>query len=223
LAPIVKTNAPTANAVLTKWTYESRHSTRTTIIPDGCRDLIIERHNNNRVRCFVSQLGRSTYSVNLRAGVHMVGLRMKPGIRIDEPALLRWASHNNPQNLLETDRLDEFCENPRSATDALACLQSDVSSVAEAARRLGISSRTLQRTVRQLTGETPHFWLALARVRRTCRSLHHFERMADAAATFGFADQSHMTREVKRWFAAAPTAIKPGTQLFAQLNESGYG
>jgi len=221
--PIVETNVPTAKAVLAEWSYKSRHDRHTTIIPDGCRDLIIGRHSDNRVRCFVSQLSRSTYSVNLRAGVHMVGLRMKPGIRIDEHALLRWMSHNNPQNLLETGRLDEFCEEPLSATDALACLRSDVSSVAEAARRLGISSRTLQRTVRQLTGETPHYWLALARVRRTCRSLHHFECMADAAATFGFADQSHMTREVRRWFAATPTAIKPGTRLFAQLNESGYG
>ena len=142
---------------------------------------------------------------------------------MDEQALLRWASCNDPQDLLETDRLDEFCERQSSATEALECLQSGVSSVAEAARCLGVSSRTLQRTLKQLTGETPHFWFALARVRRACRSLRDFERLADAALAFGFADQAHMTREVKSWLGATPAAIKPGTALFSRLNQSGYG
>lgn len=78
-------------------------------------------------------------------------------------------------------------------------------------------------TVKRFTGESPHFWLALARIRRACRSLGDSDRLADTAEAFGFADQAHMTRETKRWFGVVPSSIRPGTEVFAQLNESGHG
>ena len=214
---------PKASSVLATWCHnaESRH--QATVIPDGCRDLIIERKGHSANRYLVSELSRHAYSVQISAGTHMIGLRLRPGTCVDEQRLLDWANCSDPREILETDRLDEFCERKFSTVEVLECLQSDVTSVSQAAQRLCVSSRTLQRTVKQCTGESPHFWLALARIRRACRSLGDFDRLADAAAAFGFADQAHMTREAKRWLGVIPSSIGPGTEVFARLNESGYG
>ena len=118
--------------------------------------------------------------------------------------------------------LDEFCKRAAAIDEALECLGSGINSVADASRQLGVSARTLQRTVKHHTGVTPQFWLALSRVRRSSRSLHYYDSLADAAHSFGYADQSHMTREVKRWLGTTPAHIRTNTELYARLIESGY-
>lgn len=55
-----------------------------------------------------------------------------------------------------------------------------------------------------LTGFPPRFWLALAHVYRTGRTLHEFDNLADAAMALGYADQAHMTRDPKRWLGVTP-------------------
>jgi len=212
-----------AASVLDTWAYSTKNDRRAIVIPDGCRDLIVERQNHGDTRCSVTELSCRTHTVSVGAGAHMIGLRLRPGTRVNNRAMLEWASNSRPNEILSSDRIDEFCEHPVAVTEALECLQSGVFSVSQAARYLGVSNRTLQRTVKRLTGATPYFWLALARVRRACRSLSEFERLADAAAAFGFADQAHMTREVRTWFGVTPSVIKPGTEVFTQLGESGYG
>lgn len=217
------TNIRKANSVLAVWACAPEAGRQAIVIPDGCRDLIIEHRSHADTRCFMSELSRRTYAVRLSAGTRMIGLRLKPGTRVDEKALLEWASNRCPDDISKSDRLDEFCERPLAVVEMLECLQSGVSSVSQAARCLGVSRRTLQRTVKKTTGETPCFWLGLARVRRTCRSLGDFGRLADAAAVFGYADQAHMTRDVKAWLGVTPSAVKSGTEIVAQLNEKGYG
>lgn len=217
------TNIHKADSVLAIWTFAAEDHREAIVIPDGCRDLIIEHRSDSDSRCFVSELSRHTYSVCLSAGTHMTGLRLKPGTSVDDQALLDWARTSYQKDILESDQLDEFCERQFAVAEALECLQSGVNSVAQAAQHLGVSPRTLQRTVKRFTGETPFFWFALARVRRTCRYLSEFGRLADAAAAFGYADQAHMTREVKAWLGVTPSAIKPSSEVVAQVDENGYG
>lgn len=211
------------DSVLSVWTFTARETCRTFVIPDGCEDLIIEYREGSEMRYFISQLSRTTYSVELEGGTSFLGLRLKPGTHIKKHALFKWSSSNTLQNLLESNRLDEFCERPTAIIEALDCLKSGISTVSEAVQLLGVSSRTLQRTLREHTGRSPHFWLALARARRAGRSLHQHDKLSDAALELGYSDQAHMTREVKSWFGVTPSEIVPDTILFSQLHESGYG
>ncbi|MGB7303370.1 MAG: helix-turn-helix domain-containing protein [Burkholderiaceae bacterium] len=194
------------------------------MIPDGCCDLIIKRIHNNQEKWLVSDLSQSSYFVPFVNGDEAFGLRLKPGTWVNRSAIGQWAECHELSDLFVGDRIDEFCHLPVTVTETLDCLKSESRSITDAAKELGISTRTLQREVKKHTGRSPYFWFSLARARRTCRSLPEFDRLTDVAAAFGFSDQAHMTREVVRWFGVTPSAIKAeGSEVFTQLQQSGYG
>lgn len=118
----------------------------------------------------------------------------------------------------------EFCCLPACVSEALDCLQSGTPTNNDVATELGVSTRTLQRVVNKHTGKSPHFWFSVARVRRAARRLREFDRLTDAEAAFGFSNQAHMAREVVRWFGVTSGSIKVGgSEIFGQLQQSGYG
>ena len=93
----------------------------------------------------------------------------------------------------------------RRAAAAIELLQS--TSVEGVATRLGISPRQLQRNTLGSVGLPPK---ALQRVLRMQRFLHLARRrgeLAAASAEAGYADQSHMTREVRALSGLTPTRL----------------
>lgn len=193
-----------------------------TVVPDGCRDIIFRRTRREGFRCFVSPLARSAYTVRLPKGVALSGLRLAPGVTVKEEILLKNIDLLSAEACFRGDGIDEFCQLRVSVSETLCCLRSGVSSVAAAAAELGVSTRTLQRELRKETGQSPSFWLGLVRARRCAQSLSDFDRLADAAAAAGYADQSHMTREMQTWFGATPSQIKARPDLIAEIMQVGY-
>jgi len=218
-SPLLQTSTKTA---LDVWQFDTDQIQVVDVIPDGCRDLIFTQTPDGEVGWFISPLGTSTQKIPLSAGTSMTGVRFKPGTQINEQALRRWSSLHHPSELLKDNCLDEFCDLKISTIEILACLKSGVTSITTAARELGICARTLQREVKLYTGTTPHFWLALARVRRTCRALPDFQSMAECAHASGYYDQAHMTREIRRVFGVTPSAVMNNAALQLQLAQSGY-
>jgi methylphosphotriester-DNA--protein-cysteine methyltransferase len=92
--------------------------------------------------------------------------------------------------------------------DAIAAMDEGVWAVEVIARRLGVSSRTLQRRFQAAAGLPPK---AFARVRRFRMAMaRSLERPAPdwgrVAAEHGFADQAHLAREVAALTGAPPAA-----------------
>ncbi|MEL6322082.1 MAG: helix-turn-helix domain-containing protein, partial [Cyanobacteria bacterium J06626_14] len=156
-------------------------------------------------------------------GKRMKGVRLRPGVEIRLTDLVSWLNNKNPGDLFGSDQIDEFCVRHEQLAIALDCLASGIPTVQCAARDLGISVRSLQRLVKSGTQRSPHFWLSLARTRRAARSLDQYDSLSKAAFDFGFADQAHMTREIKKWLNATPNQIKTDSEILALLCESGYG
>jgi AraC-like DNA-binding protein len=96
-------------------------------------------------------------------------------------------------------------EPDRRAAAAIELLQSEpVSSVAT---RLGLSSRQLQRIITTNVGLSPR---TLQRVMRMQRFLEYAERrpgLAAASADAGYADQAHLTREVRALSGLTPARL----------------
>jgi len=88
---------------------------------------------------------------------------------------------------------------------------------------LGVSSRTLQRLICKETDRAPAYWILLARARRAAREMVEPTSLADIAETHGYADQSHMTREFKRWFDLSPSVMRNTPNILDQLFNRGYG
>ena len=78
--------------------------------------------------------------------------------------------------------------------------------LAEMAAMAGLSKFQLLRRFQKSYGVPPHAWLLLQRAERARRLIRGGTGLADAAASCGFADQSHMTRIFVRQFGFTPGA-----------------
>ncbi|NOZ54998.1 MAG: AraC family transcriptional regulator [Gammaproteobacteria bacterium] len=208
--------------LLTIWKSEPKSDTTTIIVPDGCRDLIMKLTMSEKPQWFVSSLYDQAKVVSLKAGSIMIGFRIKPGVRIAEKELLE-AIPNHYTDISElTCRLYTFTHRKHSVEDALGCLASDVVSIAHAAKQAGVSQRSLQRLLIRETGRPPVYWMMLARIRRTARAVLKPIPLVEIANMFGYADQSHMNREFKRWFDISPSTLRSTPDIIYQLNDKGY-
>lgn len=103
---------------------------------------------------------------------------------------------------------------PRRVQHALALLGSGPPwlPAEEVARRLGISPRSLHREVLQWTGHAPKVLARIARMQRAVTRLRAGgAALAEVALDTGYADQPHMTRELRRLTGQPPSALVSGT------------
>ena len=176
--------------------------------PDGCRDLIVIVPRIGAPVSFVSALADATEEPEFAAGDRAVGVRLRPGAQVDEPAmraLLREGERSDDRDLL--DAIGAVVTLDSRVREALDCLQ-EAPALSTAHARLGVSERSLERLLTQRTQRGRLFWHNLARARRCARALAGGEPLAQLAAEHGYADQAHMARDLRRWFGATPTRLR---------------
>ena len=204
------------------WRFTARERTTVRVAPDGCRDLIVVVPRTGAPVSFVSALADATEAPEFAAGDRAVGVRLRPGAQVDESALralLRDGERGDDSDLLcaigTVVTLDErVCE-------ALDCLQ-EAPALSMVHARLGVSERTLERLLTQRTERGPLFWRNLARARRCARALAGGGPLAQLAADHGYADQAHMSRDLRRWFGATPTRLRATPAFLATLAAPAY-
>lgn len=214
--------AASAHALI-EWTFESYVSCKTSVLPDGCRDLIVREDSHSGISWFISDLRYNAYEVPTSLGTHIQGIRLKPGVMIRKADLDVWLKTHSPDLLRGSDQLDDFCAQSSNLSEALDCLASGIPTVSCAARELGVSTRSLQRLIKSETDQTPQYWFALARVRQAGRCLVKHMSLSEIAFENGFADQAHMTREMKNWFKLTPGQSKKSPETRDLMLEPGYG
>ncbi|THF63036.1 AraC family transcriptional regulator [Pseudothauera nasutitermitis] len=209
--------------LLRAWGMEVRAACVEPVLPDGCRDLILRVDADGRPHWFVSPLADGVMRVSCVRGERYAGFRLHPATRIDERALLdaaRRADDDDPATALRL--LGEHARIDTRVAEALAAL-AEARGVAAACARLGVSERTLERLLRgRADARTPRFWHALARARRAARALDTTVPLAALAADHGYADQAHLSRELRRWFGRPPGRLRADPAFAAQIAEPGY-
>ena len=218
-------------AVLEIWQHTSPQQACPVVLPDGCRDLIIRVVPEGEAICFVSALSDKAYTVESVAGERFVGYRFRPGTRLDEVRLLRQvqAVVSDTQALADLmvdpagglEWVDQWAVWDRRVDEAPLSV-SAAPTVASAALGLGVSERTLERLLRQVTGRTPGYWKGLARVRRAAAALSGEVSLAELAADHGYADQAHMSRAFQQWFGVSPSRFRADANLLETVRQSGY-
>jgi AraC-like DNA-binding protein len=82
------------------------------------------------------------------------------------------------------------------------------------AKACGLSVRTFERQFRAAYQSSPHEYVRQLRVRMSCSALVFSRKsIAEVGSEFGFADQSHFTKEFKRVMGETPRAYR-GRYLF---------
>ncbi len=208
--------------LLEHWKFDAIQRGITTVLPDGCRDLIIWRGKGMRPHCFVTDLATGCDKVPVSAGDHFNGFRLHPGVQVDVDGLLA-SLEDGLDDVAINERLHDYATPLPQVVEALACLASGVTSVADAAAILGVRLRSLQRLLKRETGQAPVFWLRLARARQAVSRLGHAGALADLACDAGYADQAHMTREFRRWFGTTPHRIRADAGWVTRNFVASYG
>jgi AraC-like DNA-binding protein len=208
--------------LLASWQVSAKESGTAIVLPDGCRDVIMKVVNNDKPQWLISPLYDHAQTVSIDANSTLAGFRLRPGVNIAQEKLLS-VLHQNDGNVDDISTLlFDYTAINCSVEEALNCLATDVGSVKQAASELGVSSRTLQRLIVNHTNKSPTYWILLARARRAARALTQSMPLAQIADFYGYADQSHMNREMKRWFNATPFSIRTAPNSVRQLYSKGY-
>ncbi len=193
------------------------------VLPDGCRDVILRLSDEREPHALLTHLDEQAVRVKLHPGETILGLRLAPGTGYKRRFLhLDRSSSNNPEDFL--DHLKEGIVPASSqAAEALSLLATSSKDVRLSARRLGVSERTLRRTLSEATGWAPSKWMQLARVRICAKRLlvESSNPLADIAQDCGYSDQAHMTREMRRWFLVTPSEIRRRPDLHRLLFQPG--
>lgn len=210
------------SCILEAWSHVTDAVSSQTVFPDGCRDLILTVDTTGRPQWHVSDLHLAPLYLAVDRGIAFYGLRLHPGTAIDEARLLADVHARQPNAVEMIALVEEHCRLSLSIGEAIDCLAQSTS-VAQAASRLGVSIRTLQRLFGAHGQMPPEFWLLLSRARRAAAMTVLDLSLADVAAAAGYSDQAHMTREFSRWFELSPGRLRMQRSVRKQIDQPGLG
>lgn len=196
------------------------------VLPDGCMDLLWRSDSREILVAGPDTRAQRGERVT---GVTWTGLRLAPG---HAPALL-----GVPADALRDTRValadvwdaatvrrltERVAADPAAGLEDLAAgiprdaglahaagLLAAGRPVAEVADDLGVAVRTLHRRSLAAFGYPPQVLGRVLRFRRAVRSLQAGTPPAQVAAEAGFADQAHLSREVRAFAGTTPAALRP--------------
>lgn len=93
--------------------------------------------------------------------------------------------------------------------EALALLNDHSVSLLVVAERVGLSAPRLRALARHQLGMPLTRWRMWTRLRRAALALQAGQALAQAAVTAGFADQAHLTRQMREMMGMTPAAVLP--------------
>ncbi len=180
-------------------------------LPDACVNLLLNQIDTEIAG--VTALHTGSTVLNLGTSFHYVGIQLFPGVWQGDRAEIADTYVGTPYRgtlpLVETSerivglvfeqkvpRLVELVQwciaqrliRPNAVTARILTQLDGIRSVADMAQLVGLSPRQLQRTLKRVTGFTPHNLLKVLRVQQSFRR-HHLDL---------YADQAHFIHEFRR-------------------------
>lgn len=108
-----------------------------------------------------------------------------------------------PAGIRPSDELDA------RLVEALNALQDRSIPLPTAAAAVGLSPQRLRALARRQLGIPLARWRVWTRLRRAAEALQSGQSLADAAITAGFADQAHLTRQMREMMGLTPAVVLP--------------
>jgi AraC-like DNA-binding protein len=118
------------------------------------------------------------------------------------------------RSLVDDRALDRWLRSVRPDGLALAAVRLLPSqSVSDTADQLGLSVRQLQRVLARETGISPKAFQRVVRLRTFLREAERGASLATAAAVAGYADQPHLTRDIRVLSGLTPARLLAERQI----------
>ena len=204
------------HAVACCWEQQVDGERTQRVLPDGHADVLF--HASGPVE--IVGLQDSVSLPVLPAGTRITGIRLRPeavarAFRIDAASLQNETvavedllGSGGARRLLDGRAVDAWIrsiEPDRRAASAVELLAVD--SVDDVAEEVGVSGRQLRRILLAEVGVGPKVYQRVLRLQRFLRAIDAGGTFAVAAAEAGYADQPHLTREVRRMSGLTPAAL----------------
>jgi AraC-like DNA-binding protein len=218
-------------AIVWSWTATAT-SPGNRVLPDGCMDVMWREG-----RLFLAGPDTRAHEVHERAGVEYVGVRLAPGtgpsvagvpadeIRDRRPLLADvWGSRRareaeervagapSVHRALEELAAGRIRENgpPDPVVAAVVAALADGERIAAVADRVGLSERQLHRRVVAAIGYGPKILGRVLRMNQALELARGGRSLADVAADAGYADQAHLSHDMKALTGRPLTAVLAG-------------
>lgn len=217
-----------------RWVRTAHGEDRVRVVPDGCVDLLwlgdrLEVAGPDAgPRLVALAAGTAIAGVRLRPGAARLLLGPVPAtaVRDAQPRLDllwdtgttaaladraaaspdAWAATAVLAAALEA-RLERYAPDPVALAVAVSLDRPRPPSITALARTLGFSERHLRRRVQAAAGYGPKTLEQILRFRRATEAARAGRNWTRAAAEAGYADQAHLSRQVRRWSGEAPSAL----------------
>ncbi len=213
------------------------------LLPEGCIDVVLEQTwQRTRVTVYGSVTARTTLA--LTPGARYVGVQFRPAATrhfldvaahvltdcaLDGHGIVRWdmapvLDARDPREAIvrldaalgrhlarvqpESSRIDRLVATLEAAHGRLR--------IDDLAHRFGVSRRQLERDFLDTVGLAPKAFADILRFCHASRLVSARLPLALAAQYAGYADQSHLTREFRRFAGLTPTAYARGDVAFLQ-------
>ena len=206
------------------WTVSGAIGQRIRVLPDGCTDLIVGANISDGMR-FVGPMTRAR--VVTVQWEHTHGLRFRPGtLALFEPGMSLRRYQDRDRSVgsqrsgwegaealigLVRSMLEAGSIHRHAVVDDLLQAMGDAeasATLSELYHRRGLAERTVQRLFDRYVGLTPKQTAQILRQRHVTRVLRadgDSGDLADLASTYGYSDQSHLSRDY-----AAQVGLPPG-------------
>jgi AraC-like DNA-binding protein len=197
------------------------------VLPDGCLDVIVRDG-----RALIAGPDTGPFSVTLPPGEVVAGVRLQPGaggavvgVPADELRDLRpaledlWGragreagerAGDDPAALLAAlrARLAAAAPDPRVLAAARRLYGAPATPIPAIAAAVGLGERQLRRRFAAAVGYGPKTYARVARFHRALVLVRAGDPPATAAFAAGYADQAHMTREMRALAGATPARLR---------------
>ncbi|MEV0596622.1 helix-turn-helix domain-containing protein [Nonomuraea cavernae] len=213
-----------AERVACEWSQVAETDTTQLVVPDGCVDLIWGPDGP-----FVAGPDTGPMPTSMRAGDTFTGIRFKPGaagevfgvpvhwlrdqrVPLTDLDALPELAVEIPEERLRamraaiTVRLRQTSPSDPAAPAIVAALRSGLS-VHEVAWQLGYSERQFHRRSVAGFGYSPKTLQRIVRFQRALRLARSGVPLAEVALISGYADQAHLSHEVKRLSGVSPRRL----------------
>jgi len=205
--------------LFTQWEHEVASNAESIVFPDGCQDILLIEDSFSNPSIKITDWDDRSRCVQLEQGQRISGFRLRPGLAVNSkditwlepnPAAIKSFVENLAAVNYESIELVHEVTDPHTSTQTVA-------------RRAGVSTRTLQRRFKKLGLPKPEYWRLLSRARLAANALTNEVSLVEIAIAYGYSDQSHMTRDFKRWFGLSPAQLRREPALLHEICQLGLG
>jgi AraC-like DNA-binding protein len=204
-------------AVAAVWSSAAAAPGASLVAADGCFDLIVRASNHGGVSAFVYTPVARAHHAAVDAGDRHVGVRLRPGFGaalVERPDMVRVAERfaiDRPDDLeaLVVNALEAHARQPHVVADFVEEARLSAGSLRLTGGSSAARERELQRACRRWLGLSPKAFLRIERVWAAREAIRAGGPLAMIAADLGYADQAHLTREVRQLLGVTPRELRP--------------